>query len=176
MRSTWASVITSGGLTLTMFPSPKVLRLAEDHAALQPLLDEVVRLLACRLLRLLRLDQLDPDHQPRAAHVADQLVAVTHLQQPGGDGRAEPAAAFEQVLGLDRLDRGQRRRHRDREVGEGERVVAGRVRLEVVAAEGAEDREAATQALANDHDVRLDAVERAGEPLAHPANPVWISS
>ena len=60
-----------------------------QQAAREALVDEPIALLGGALLRLAIAHQLDADHQPLAAHVADQRVLLLQFAQPLDQMRAD---------------------------------------------------------------------------------------
>src|SRR3990172_10310101 len=78
-----------------------VLGFAKYDPALEPFVDKTVGFLESRFFGLLAAHQLDPDHQPRTAHVADQLVLVLHRIKAARDFRTQPARTLEQTFTFD---------------------------------------------------------------------------
>src|SRR5512144_1770899 len=129
----------------------------------QALLVEIAGdVLADRLAGLPVLDQLDPEQQTPATHLADGAVLLLEALELGEHDRAHPVRVLDQVLVEDDLERGEPRRG-------GERIAAVARRAEAwigprlgggqgVGGDHAGEREAASHPLAHRHDVGHDAL------------------
>src|SRR5690606_33822719 len=78
-----------------------------DHAARERLLGDLEHELGPRGLGLV-LDELDREHGPEPAHVADRGVPRGQVLEPRPEGVADLARPREEPLGSDLLERGQR--------------------------------------------------------------------
>ena len=113
---------------------------------------------AVRLARRAVPDELDADHQPRPADVADPGELGHQLAQAAGQLRAAEARVGDEPLGLDRLEHGDARGARNR-VAAVRRAVgaAAPALLELLAGDDRRQREAVRDRLRGDDDVRDDA-------------------
>ena len=118
-----ALVSTSGGDRRSVLrPAPSTSRPRLKHSSTSRSRSLVARSLVCAIAH-----QLDADHQPLAAHVADQRVLVLQRAQPLHQVRADLRRVGHQRI-LEQLDRRQRRGARHRVAAERARVRARRPR------------------------------------------------
>src|SRR6202042_3587593 len=69
--------------------------------------------------------QLDPEHQPGAADLADHLVAVAKLAEAIAEKRADASDVLEEVIALDDPERRQAGGHRQAVAAVGRLVDVG---------------------------------------------------
>ena len=105
------------------------------------------------------LHELDAEHGALAAHLADDGVALRPVADPGQQGPLDALRLGEQVVALDDLEDGERRRGRDRVAAEGAADAAGLHGIHDLGAAGdGGEREAARDALRARDEVGHDAV------------------
>ena len=122
--------------------------------------------------------ELDPDHQPAAAHLLDHLVALLELGEPVEQHGADPRGVLDQPVALDDPQRRQARRHRQPVAAERRLVHVGalershRPLVDLPARDHRGDRHvAAAERLADEHEVRLEPPVLEREPLAGASEP-----
>ena len=122
--------------------------------------------------------QLDPDHEPAAAHLLDHLVALLQLGEPVEQHGAHARGVLDQAVALDDAQRRQARRHREaiapvrRLVHVGALERSDGLLVDLAARDHRGDRHvAAAERLADEHEVRLEPPVLEREPPAGAPEP-----
>jgi hypothetical protein len=157
IRSKSSSGVVSGGLNFRTLPSmppnwqSRPWSTAQPHASAHAAVAAVLRSAVEHVV--------DPDEQPGAAHVADDLEAPGELPEARGRAGAEVAGALDQPLVLDDVQDGHARGGRERLVHEREDVPGLGLDLlgdQPVTGDERTHRHAAADPLAGDEQVRPD--------------------
>ena len=106
--SSSASAIVSGHRTRMQLPW--IPGLEQDQPALQRGVDDGARELGCGLLRDRIVDELDREHRAEAADVADRRPAPLPSEHPVADALADELGACDELLLLEYVEHGERRR------------------------------------------------------------------
>ena len=145
---------------------------ADEHAALAAGGAGGLRLGDRRLLRGAVGHQLDADHEPPAADVADERAALLQLPQALQQLLAPCRGVGGQALVVQHVERRHRRGTAHRVAPEGREVVAGREGVgDVGGGDERPERQAVGDALGHAHQVGLGVGVLDGEELARAAEP-----
>ena len=154
---------------------PSVPDLISSRPVPRRLLDHGARVVGRRRLRLRILDELDREHRPEPADVADPVPALLPREHPRPNRVADRLGPLDEALLLENVEHGERGGLRDRvaDVGSADRGIGRRVH-DLRLADHGREREPAGDRLRHRHEIRLDAVmldaphaPRAAEPRLH---------